>query len=153
MADTPTNVNPGVLSTNYGGSGIDGRSGQLAGGVVVNLGIGSLGAGLTNEVQDQFKAPFKYRILSVQSSNKSVTGTNTYDLYNSTDSVAVIAAQTLATGATGSVTAFSAAGRDVIDKGDILQLRATTQVTTGAVTNLSVFVVIAPLGDADNVLA
>lgn len=140
----PTNLGYGPQFTGFvGGSHNASENGGAAGAVqVIGLSADDLGAGLTDSVAVRFKAPFKFRILKVTHDNQSVTDTCTFDLYNGTDSAAVIADVTLTSATAGEVTTFSTSAAATVDEDDALQLRVTTQATTGAIEGLKVWLTV-----------
>src|SRR5688572_17798131 len=68
-----------------------GANSAVAGGIfVVTLTADDVGNGVTAGVFAEYKAPAKLRIVSVVTSNTDVQAVGTWDLYNVTDTAAVI---------------------------------------------------------------
>jgi hypothetical protein len=103
----------------------------------------------TDLVKAEFKAPAKMRIKSITHGNEAITGTSSFNVYNVTDTAAILGAQTLTSAAEATVTSFSAAGRNVIDKGDVIQIRCTTAAAS-TITSLNVWALVEFIGDPDN---
>lgn len=151
MASAPTNINPGVLATftttnAYGGEFYGGPAGAIP----IALSISSVGASASAEVEASVPMPFKARFRSVSHGNKATTGTAQFDLYNSTSAALLTALTTITTGTTGTITTAGAA-TEILNKGDIIQLRATT-AGSSSITNLIAWLNVTPIGEADNPL-
>lgn len=139
-ADSVTNI--------FGGANASRVIGSL---FTVALNAESVASSQTDLVKGEFKAPFKLRIKSVVHGNQAVTATASFNLYNVTDSASVVGSTALTSAAEGVVSSFAASGRNVIDDGDVVQLRCTTD-GTGAITSLKVYLVCEAIGDPDNIL-
>lgn len=151
MAAAPTNINPGVngtfTTTNaYGAEYYGGPSGAI----VISLSSAAVGASATAEVENSYTMPFKARFRSASHSNKASTGTAQFDLYNSTSAALLTALTTITSATPGAITAVGAA-TEIINKGDVIQLRATT-AGSSSITHLVAWLHVTPIGEADNPL-
>lgn len=105
----------------------------------------------TNFAAIKLKAPYKFRIVKVLSSNQAVTATASIDLFNNTTSLAVIGSVSLTTVTPTETNAFSAAGREIVNEDDQLQVRFTTNAS-GVVEGFNCLLVVVPLTNTvDNV--
>lgn len=151
MASAPTNINPGVnatfLTSNAYGAEFYGGP---AGAIPISFSSAAVGASATAEVESAFTMPFKARFRSVSHSNKATTGTAQFDLYNSTSAALLVALTTITSATPGAITTVGAA-TEILNKGDIIQLRATT-AGSSSISHLMAWLMVTPIGEADNPL-
>jgi hypothetical protein len=122
----PTNMNVGVIATEGVGETLNHvNKGVIVGALqTLTLAQGTdLGAGVTDEVICEVKAPFAGFIREVCVFSYDSTGVATADVYNATSTAAVIAAQTLSDKTSARVTSITTSA---VAEGDALQLRVTT---------------------------
>lgn len=141
-AANPTNISVPVRGTKY-------ESGLVGGEMVISIPQASdAGADLTDSVRQEFTAPFKFRIRKVVYSCLNVTGSTTFDLYNATQTAAIIAATALTDGVAGTVTSITT---PTVNEDDVIELRITTAASTGECDGLVTWLFVDQLeGSTDN---
>lgn len=145
-----TNMNHPPLGSNaVGGVNNYPRQGVKVGAIqTVTLSQGTdLGAGLTSEVFFEWRAPFAGFIREATVWVYDVTGTTTTDIYNSTTSTSMIAAQTITDKTSARVTTIASA---TFAEGDVIQARVTTAASTGASKGAAWVLMIVPTADSSS---
>lgn len=134
-----TNAVGGVVNYTRQGVGV----GALQ---IVHLAQGTdLGDALTNVLVAQWTAPFTGTIRHLAHSNYSRAVTQTFLVYNNTQTANVVGAITPTTNVAGTTTTFTTPN---FTAGDVIQLRVTTSGGSGAVKGLNVWLTVVPYVDS-----